>query len=70
MDATPSNIVSMPLSIGVFGRQVVIDCVRKWARGAALDERERKIMDDALALNRFDMMQTLFADRECAHAQG
>ncbi len=64
MDAIPSNIVSMPLSIGVFGRQVVIDCVRKWASGAALNERERKIMDDALALNRFDMMQALFADRE------
>lgn len=68
MDAT-SNIASMPLSIGVFGRQVVIDCIRKWASGAALDERERQIMDDALALNRFDMMQKLFADRECAHAQ-
>lgn len=68
MDATPSNIASMPLSIGVFGRQVVINCIRKWASGAVLDESERKIMDDALALNRFDMMQKLFADREGAHA--
>ncbi len=69
MDASQCTLASIPLSIGVFGRQVVIDCVRKWASGAALDERERQIMDDALALNRFDMMQVLFADREGAHAE-
>lgn len=69
MNVQPLDLPSEPISLGTATRAVVIDCVRKWAAGAALDERERQIMDDALALNRLDMLQSVFADREDTDAE-
>ncbi|UDF29332.1 UNVERIFIED_ORG: hypothetical protein LHK14_17740 [Roseateles sp. XES5] len=51
------------ISIGGLHRQVVTDCIRKWATGANLTASERTLMDDALALYRLDMLRTLFVDR-------
>lgn len=59
-----SNVVSMPLPIGIIAKSVVIECVRNWAAGAALSERERAVMDEALALNRMDMLHAMFSGRE------
>lgn len=70
MNSLPLNFPSEPISLGAATRAVVIECIRKWAVGAALDERERRILDEALALNRLDMLQTVFTDREDANAQG
>lgn len=69
MNVLPRHIPSEPVSLGAATRAVVIECVRKWAAGAALDERERAVMDDALALNRLDMIQSVFADREAVDAE-
>lgn len=61
------TVVSLPVSIGFASRVVIADCVRKWAEGAALDERERSIVDEALAHNRFEMIQEVFRDAENAN---
>lgn len=69
MIVLPRHIPSEPISLGAATRAVVIDCIRRWAEGAALDERERAMMDSALALNRLDMIQAVFAEREVSHAE-
>ncbi|HLP67383.1 MAG TPA: hypothetical protein VK181_07675 [Rhizobium sp.] len=61
--------VSLPVSIGFASRVVISNCVRKWAEGAALAERERQIVAEALAHNRFEMIQAVFAEREEPHVQ-
>ncbi|MBX4883991.1 hypothetical protein HJB99_07880 [Rhizobium sp. NLR17b] len=52
---------SVPISIGTLSRLTIADCIRKWAVGGALTERERLIIDEALAANRLEMIGTVFA---------
>lgn len=63
-EAMPTRL---PISIGYASRLVVADCIRKWSLGAALTEREREIVDSALACNRYDLVRDIFADRETSH---
>ncbi|QIO64818.1 hypothetical protein [Rhizobium leguminosarum] len=58
---------SVPVSIGCASRPVVADCIRKWATGAALTERERDLVDEAIFRNRLQMIEAVFEDREAAH---
>jgi hypothetical protein len=57
------NVTSLPVPIGLLSRNLVADCVRKWAAGAALDERERAVVDQALVQNRVEAIQAVFAER-------
>lgn len=56
------------VSIGGITRQVVTDCIRKWAAGLTLSVNERAVMDEALALNRMDLLHALFSERESSDA--
>ncbi len=60
--------ISIPVSIGFASRLVVADCLRKWCAGAVLTQRERQIVDAALAGNRIEMLATVFDEREAGHA--
>ncbi|NEH72316.1 hypothetical protein [Rhizobium leguminosarum] len=58
---------SVPVSIGFASRLVVADCIRKWAVGAALTERERDLVEEAIFCNRLQMIEAVFEDREAGH---
>jgi hypothetical protein len=57
----------LPISIGFASNLVVADCIRKWSNGAALTERERTVVDQALSQNRIEMIQAIFHDAEVRH---
>lgn len=58
------RLCSVPVSIGFASRLVFADCIRKWATGAALTERERHLVDEAIFCNRLQMIEAVFEDRE------
>lgn len=58
------TVTSFPAPIGILSRHVVADCVRKWATGAALDERQRAVVDQALLQNRVEVLQAVFTGRD------
>ena len=60
-------LLSMPSPIGAISKADVADCIRKWAAGTALDERERAVVDRALVQNRVDVIQQVFHDLEGAN---
>ncbi|EJB02932.1 hypothetical protein Rleg9DRAFT_1747 [Rhizobium leguminosarum bv. trifolii WSM597] len=57
---------SVPVSIGARSRLTVAACIRKWSAGAALTERERDLVDEAIFRNRLQMIEAVFEDRETA----